>query len=145
MKHIYSIVMALLFALGLANCASLPLDTLNKRIAAFEVTYGEILKTVQVWIDEGRLTGSGLDSVKANIKAVSQARAAMYVAKGVGDIKSAQGQLNAASAALQLVRDYLTRNEKQPSASVKPQGSSINPVQWRPQYYEQYSSCTRYT
>ena len=102
----------LLIFLLISACASLPLDTLNKRIAAFEIGYGETLKTVQQWIDEGRLTGSAKNGVQANIKAISQARQAMYIAKGVGDIKTAQGKLNAASGALTLVRDYLVKQEK---------------------------------
>lgn len=123
-RNIYPIVMALLFALGLASCASLPLDTINKRIAAFEITYGETLKTVQLWISEGRIASADLVAVQRNIKAISKARQAMYIAKGVGDIKSVQGKLNAANAALQLVRNYLTANEKPPT------GSSINPGAW---------------
>lgn len=119
------LLILLLIPAWLAGCASLPaLDTLNKRIAAFEIGYGETLKTVQLWLSEGRLSGDAKATVQNTIRKISQARQAMYVAKGVGDLKTAQGKLNTANAALQLVRNYLTANEKPPT------GSSINPGAW---------------
>lgn len=107
-------IIAVIFFAFFAGCASLPIDTLNKRIAAFEITYGETLKVIDLWIQEGRLTGTDKTAMQANVKAASEARAAMYIAKGVGDLESAQGKLNAASASLKLIRDYITRNEQRP-------------------------------
>lgn len=105
----------------LAGCASLPFDTLNKRIAAFEIGYGETLKTVQLWLTEGRLSAEQKTTVQNAVRKVSQARQAMYIAKGVGDLNKAQNALTAANTSLQVIRELLVKNEAEPVSLYQPQ------------------------
>lgn len=94
-----------------AGCSTLPIDTLNKRIAAFEIAYEQVLVTVDRWIDEGRLTGDRKKQVQDQIRATRTARLAIYIAKESGDIVAAQGKLTAATAALQILREYVAKQE----------------------------------
>jgi hypothetical protein len=93
------------------GCASLPIDTLNKRIAVFEISYGEVLVTVDRWIVEKRLVNEDKAKVQAMIKEVQVARTAMYIAKDAGEIANAQDNLTAANIILSKLRDYVATQE----------------------------------
>lgn len=93
-------------------CASLPLDTLNKRLAAFEVAYEQALVTVGIWIKENRLSVEQKEQVQGMIKKISDARQAIYIAKGLQNMKEAQTQLTNATAALKLLRELLALQDK---------------------------------
>lgn len=104
----------LILSLSILSCATQPIDTVNKQIAAFEVSYKHALKTIQLWISEGRLVGVAKTDMQERIKEIEIARAAMYIAKGSGDLKTTSGQLSAANAALGAVRNYIVSKEKVP-------------------------------
>lgn len=95
----------------LAGCAGLPVDTLNKRLAVFEIGYQQTLTTLQTWVDEGRLTGDTKKKIQDHVRDMENALAALYAAKAMGDLDTVDGQLRAAQASLQLVRDYITAQE----------------------------------
>ena len=108
----------LLCTVLLNGCSNLPIDTLNKRIAAFEITYNETLKTVLLYLKEDRFSEHDKQLVQEAVRDTSTARAAMYIAKGIGDLETAQGQLLAAQSALQFMRDYLTRAEGKTTSTI---------------------------
>lgn len=104
-------VLFLSTALMAAGCGTLPIDTLNKRIAAFEISYEQVLLTVDRWIDEGRLVGDAKKKIQDQIREARLARLAIYIAKESGDFTTAQGKLTAATAALQIIRDHIANQE----------------------------------
>lgn len=99
----------LFFVLLLVGCMSLPIDTLNKQIAVFEVSYAKNLSKIDNWINEKRFTASEIEKIQEFVRDMRNARAAMYVALNANDIVTAQGKLGAASASLQLIRNYLVK------------------------------------
>lgn len=109
--HKFNILILTLFLIG---CTGLPVDTLNKRIAVFEIGYHQTLVTVKLWIDEGRLKGVDKTSIQLRVKEMSIARHAMHKAKTLGDLNTVAGQLNAANVSLQILRDFITSQEKVP-------------------------------
>lgn len=102
------------FLLLLVGCAGLAVDTLNKRIAVFEIGYNQTLQTIKLWITEGRLKDADKISIQSRVKEMSVARHAMHNAKMLGDLDTVQGQLNAANISLQILRDFITSQEKIP-------------------------------
>ena len=101
----------------MGSCATLPLDTMNKKLAAFEITYNEMLGTVGKWIDENRLNSEQKAQVKNMIKQISEARAAVYMAKGIVNVKDMQTNLNAANKALALLRELIAAQEQKQSSN----------------------------
>lgn len=96
------------------GCTTLPVDTINKKIAVFELTYNQILTTVKTWNDEGRLLDSQKSFIKERVKEISNARSALFIAKNLGDLDTAQGRLNAANVSLNLLREFIKQQESPP-------------------------------
>ena len=113
-------IILMLCSLILTACANMPLDTLNKRIAAFELTYEQALTTLGLWIKENRLSADNKAKAQQLVKQISEARAAIYIAKGLKDLSKAQNQLNVANASLKILRDILAAKEKQSAIILEP-------------------------
>ena len=96
----------------LVSCASQPVDTLNKRLSVFEITYIETLKKIKLWIDEGNLSTDQVVSIKKSVNDMADARQALYLAKSVGDIATVEGQLKIANVSMQLLRDYIANKKE---------------------------------
>ena len=91
----------------LSSCAMFSnVDTLNKRMALFEVSYEQILLTVDLWIKDGRLIGDKKAIVQRYIKDIYKTRLAMYVALNLGDTASAEEKLKTSLMGLDLVSRY---------------------------------------
>lgn len=95
-------------------CAGLPADTLNKRIAIFEISYGQTLETIKLWIGEGRLNDADKQRMQSYVKDMHTARTTLRAAKAIDDLKTVDGQLRIANVSLQLLRDYIAEKEKIP-------------------------------
>lgn len=100
----YEWCVAIIIALALSSCATYQLNTLNKKLYAFEVGYGELLLIINTYIDNGTLAGESKAKVQKAVKEVSQARTAVYVAKGLGDVVRAESELLMASELLKALR-----------------------------------------
>ena len=114
MIKLYTMKNHLLFilcAMTIMACATLPMDTLNKRLGAFEITYGQVLITLNQWIEEKRLDPEQKLKAQELVKKISAARTSIYIAKGVNDLTKAQTQLNAASTLLTALREMLVVKE----------------------------------
>ena len=114
-QYIIGLLCVLLF-----SCATLPIDTLNKKLAAFEITYGQVLESVGAWINDGTLSGENKKKVQVLIQQISEARAAVYMAKGINDLRKAESQLSAAQRSILLLRQLLEARDKQ--AILNPRG-----------------------
>jgi len=91
----------------LSSCALFAkVDTLNKRIALFEVSYEQVLITVDRWIADGRLAGDHKQRVKQYINDIYKTRLAMYVALKAGAKGNAEEKLKTSILALELVQRY---------------------------------------
>ena len=105
-------VIALLCAL-LMSCSTMPIDTLNKKLATFEIAYGRVLETVGLLMKTGTLTGDNKTRVQDLIRQVSKARTAVYIAKGYNDIAAAESNLVKARAAFKLITEIVNTLNKQ--------------------------------
>lgn len=115
MKNLHHSFITFIVSILLFGCiASLPIDTVNKQIAAFEISYKQVLTTALLWMKEGRLVGDEKAIVQARLKEIQIMRAAMYAARDIGDLSTASGQLKASNSALKLIRDYISKKEKSP-------------------------------
>lgn len=107
----HQILIYIICAFTIISCANMPLDTLNKRLAAFEITYKEVLTTVGKWMHEGRLSTEQKIKVQDMVRKISQARTAIYIAKGLNDMNKAQNQLNTANTTLNVLRELLAAKD----------------------------------
>lgn len=96
----------------LAGCAGLQIDTMNKRLAAFEVSYSETLKAVERVYNEGRLSQSDALAVADGIEEIEKARVVMYAALAAGDVAASGDALTMAIEALTVMREYAVRAEQ---------------------------------
>ena len=86
------------------SCGTLPIDTYNKKVAAFEISYNEALKTAERYLNSATVPGVRKDEIRNAIKTTAQARNAMKLAEQAGNFQDAEAQLNAAQAALLILR-----------------------------------------
>ena len=111
LRHKFSIHLVWLL-LFLSACATAPLDTVNKKFAAFEVTY----KSALTQIDKLEKTNSLKPETKTKLadvlKEVNKARTAAYLAKDAGDIRSAEGQLKLALTLLERLQSTMPAGEQ---------------------------------
>lgn len=106
MKQYNIFLFYILIAFSLMACPAMePIDTYNKKVAAFEITYNETLKTAKLYLNSVSVPESKKDSIRAAISSTAQARAAMQVAQSLGDISEAQTQLQVAQKALTVLRE----------------------------------------
>ena len=82
-------------------------DTMNKKIAAVEISYQESLSTALVWRSEGRLSHAKIDSLTKLFNDVDQAIQAMYVAKDLVNLSEFNTQQDKALNALKTIRALL--------------------------------------
>jgi aspartate-semialdehyde dehydrogenase len=116
-KYKPSSIFALAVLVMLYGCNTLPIDTLNKRIAVFEVSYEQVLVTIDRWIDEQRLVGAEKETVKEHVRNMYKTRLAMYVAIKSGDLSTAEGRLQTSMTTLELVRQVIIDNEARQNAA----------------------------
>ena len=100
-----SFLVAILFLLF--ACSSMQVDTLNKKIAVFEISYGEVLITIDNLISDNDLNYEQIVKVKSLVNNVATARLALYAALKIDDAETAQEKLNAALTLLQAVKQYI--------------------------------------
>lgn len=93
--------MAVVFAM-LTGCAGMQLDTMNKRLAAFEISYKQALKAVE--LSESRLTPAEKASVANAIEDIERVRGSMYAALAASDIGTAESDLAKVLGLLAVVR-----------------------------------------
>jgi len=99
---------------SLQGCATTaPIDTYNKKVAAFEITYNEALKTAKLWLDSSTTPQPIKDSIKAAISDIRDARTAMEFAEGAGDLRTAEGQLKTAQSALRVLRKIVETKQNE--------------------------------
>lgn len=98
----------------LVGCTSLPVDTLNKRIAVFEVGYSQTLKTIQHWLKENRIKPQDRSTLKTRIAEMSLARTAMHEARKIGNAAEASTQLMLGTSTLGVLRKYIAQQETSP-------------------------------
>lgn len=117
-SKIYFTFIVMLFLL--VACASTPtLETLNRRVALFEVSYEQALLTVDRWIEDGRLNGDKKQRVQRYIKDIYKTRLSMYVALKAGGLDKAMDNLNTSLIALDLVRKYIPNQATLQKASAR--------------------------
>lgn len=104
-------VSTLLLLMFVAGCATMQLDTLNKKITAVEVSYGVILDKLQLYKDEGRFTVAQKATLDARVQEMEVALQSVQIAKGAGDLATAEGQLQAANTILGMLRAYVIAQE----------------------------------
>ena len=111
LKRKFSVHLIWLF-LFLSACATAPLDTVNKKFAAFEVTY----KSALTQIDQLEKTNSLKPETKTKLadvlKEVNKARTAAYLAKDAGDIRDAEGQISMAILLLERLQSTMPAGEQ---------------------------------
>lgn len=105
----FKIPFILAFAFLMASCASAPIDTMNKRIAAVEITYGNMLDLATLYQSEGRLTLNEQQKLAKAFDDYSAARSIMFQALNAGDIELAENKLLAMSQILEFVRPILAK------------------------------------
>lgn len=109
-KYNYAIFLAVVMMLG--ACSVMPtLNTFNERSVAVEVSFTEVVKNLTQWRKEGRLTDSEWASAKKDISDTQAVLDAMYLAKGAGDLATAEGKMSIANAGIALLRKYLVEKE----------------------------------
>lgn len=118
MKHkqtniFVTIFIAVVFAAMFSSCATMDLDTLNKRIAAFEISYQEVLKTIILYKNENRFTADEWSEIQDRVSEVSFARGAMKAAIKIDDYDTASKNLALASNMLNILRTYAIKKEMQ--------------------------------
>lgn len=97
----------------LTSCAAVPiLDTINKRMAAFEVSFQETVKLVILYRQEGRFTESEFFAIKNRINEVNNILSVTYGLIDSGNIVEADKSLSSAKTVLQIVRRVLLEKER---------------------------------
>ena len=108
-KH-YIISLLCMFIL---SCSTMPIDTLNKKLATFEIAYGQVLQTVGLLIKTEKLTGDNKKRVQDLITEISKYRTAIYIAKGYNDLSQAENNLVKAQTAFKLIGQIVSTLNKQ--------------------------------
>ena len=103
-KYIITLLCSLLL-----SCSTMPIDTLNKKLATFEIAYGQILQTIGAMMKNGTIAGEQKERVKDLIRQVSKARDAVYIAKGFNDVALAESNLVKARTAFKLIQEIVTK------------------------------------
>jgi hypothetical protein len=103
MKRHYNIYLFLLL-LAFTACVSQPVDTYNKKIAAFEISYNEALKTALVYLNDPTISEDKKIKIKEAVSNVSNLRSTMQIAESIGDISKAENQLQLAQKSLLILR-----------------------------------------
>ena len=93
----------------LVGCASI--DTTNKRIAAMEITYQEIMKTAILYKREGRLSPAQIKEINALFNTIDQSRDLILMAMNAKNDALARDQLISINAALGALRTILLEIE----------------------------------
>ena len=96
---------------GCSMFATAPIDTFNKQVAAFEISYGVLLDKANLYKKEGRFSPEGKLRMDEAIKTTELTLNAVNAAMVIGDITSAETQLEMASKALELIRAGLVEAE----------------------------------
>ena len=96
---------------GCSMFATAPIDTFNKQVAAFEISYGVLLDKANLYKKEGRFTPEAKLKMDEAIKTTELTLNAVHAAMVIGDITSAGTQLGMASKALELIRAGLVEAE----------------------------------
>jgi len=108
--YFWSLCAALLLALSMSGCISVQeVDTLNKRFAAFEISYKQTLVEVESLLNGNMLKPETKQTVAKILEDVNKARAAAYVAKGTGNVFEAKNQLDLALKALDFLKATLPK------------------------------------
>jgi len=109
----YPFVLSMLIvALVMSACATVPVDTLEKRVALFEVSYGEVLKTIQLYKKENRFSDATWKEIQNTVRQVSAARTVMKTSLEIGDIETTSNTLALASQLLTSLRSYYVTTEE---------------------------------
>lgn len=93
-----------LLVLFLIGCAGVTIDTVNKRFAAFEVSYKSVLTEIDSLDRSNSLKPETKTKLVALLKDVNKARDAAYLAKNVGNITEAQNQIGLAITLLERLK-----------------------------------------
>lgn len=109
----------------LTSCATVQqLDTLNKRMGAFEIAYGETLQIIDRWLTQGMIDDGNKATLQKHIKKIQSARQAFYVAKKVNDFNKAKDSLDIATKSLELMREFIKLKTEQTQGKLH----TLNPV-----------------
>ena len=111
-KHSYNIVFLVFLLSSCSLFSTPPADTLNKQIALVELGYIQALRTVKEYQSIGLVTPDDQKHIDNFIDSMSSSLDAVYLAKGLGDISTAEGQLKIAITALDSLKQYLIAEEK---------------------------------
>jgi hypothetical protein len=112
MNQVYSLTIFFILLTFFIGCTTTaPIDTYNKKAAAFEISYNEVLKTAKLYLNDSNVSPDVKTKIKDSIKTVAKARKAMLFAEGAGDITTAQGQLKTAQSALAVLRKIVEENQ----------------------------------
>lgn len=107
--HTLILLVATLFV---AACASTPpVDTLNKKLAAFEVSYEEVLDRAATLKGEDRLSEATVEDLTRVFDRIDQVRSAAYSALENGDQEKAEDRLERARELLSAARDIFRKLE----------------------------------
>ena len=99
-------------SLVLISCSSMPaLDTLNKRVAAFEISFQEIVKVVILYKEEGRLSENDFLKAKGLVNEINETMVLVNSLKSIDDLVGAETNLQRANALLGTLRNYLREKE----------------------------------
>ncbi len=111
MKLDYRYLLLAIFLTGCSLFTTPPIDTFNKQVAAFEISYGVLLDKALLHKREGRLSAETklkLDEIVKNIEVTMNA---INASMKIGDITSAETQLELATSTLDLLRSTLAAQE----------------------------------
>jgi TolA-binding protein len=105
--------LALALATVLAACTSMPpADTVNKKMAVFEVSYQNVLEQATRWRVEDRLSEETIQRLDKLFDQIDDARSAAYAALEAGRVDEAENKLQLAQRTLAAARDVLAELER---------------------------------
>jgi hypothetical protein len=108
MKFIYSLLCCLLI-----GCASvLPVDTPEKQLAAFEISFQEVVKTVILYRREGRISDVELIDVKLRVNEINTTLNLAYRLLSGGDYVGTENALIKVQNMLSVLRNLLLEKEQ---------------------------------
>lgn len=111
MRNAYAFFGGFVFALivgVLAGCSSNPmlaLDTMNKRMGAFEIAYDEAMEVVKRQNAEGRIPEDKKPVIREAIQKINEARNAAYAAMGQMDRPVFDDNMRVMYASLSVLRE----------------------------------------
>lgn len=112
------ILPALIALAALAGCAGMqPLDTMNKRMLAFEVAYDEVLTTIERQRAEGRIAPTTQARIAQGLRDINRARAFAYAALEAGDPGVFDDKMRLMQSVLQMLRELAAQAEPTKGAS----------------------------